>query len=348
MYETNVLETDRTEDQPVSAKTRAKSRSHDKSRRMQLLERMGCFDFENQTILIERATTVDDLCDVFKLAYDCYVEKGYIKSDDSGMRIRIYDLMPETATFVAKDKCKVVGVTGAVIDSPNLRVPTDKVFHKELELLRRAGRKICEGTNWLIAPEYRRSCVLTELTRCCLAQAIVLGCHDLLATVSPGHRPYYELLGFELFGSERNYSKDDDVYDPVVLLRLRVDGLDERFAGIDINGEDDEAILKRHYIVNNPYHDKIELWTAASDAFFHNSALLRELFVKRTNFLATCSPQDLAIIRQRWGDELLNDVLRPSLVDLIRQLSKLLSRGENLLRDVLNRNHVRQDPSQAA
>jgi len=310
------------------------NRPKGKSRRMKLLERMGCFNFDSKTVRIERATTIEDFCGAFKLTHDSFVEENYIQPNSSGMRIRTYDVMPDSATFVAKAEGKIIGVTGAVIDSDDLGLPTDGPFQEEIEPLRKAGRKICEGTNWVITPEYRRSCVLTELTRCCLAHAMAVGCDDLLATVSPGHAPYYNLLGFETFSPERSYS--EKINDPVVLLRLAIDGLDERFADVDINDGDDEALLKDCYIVNNPYHAKVEHWMDTSDACFSNPTFLKELLAEQTDFLAECSEKDLAIICRHWGEELFLDVLGHSLpcrslalpsVDYISSLTKFCRRS---------------------
>ncbi len=206
-----------------------------KSRRMKLLERMGCFGPLPAGVKIYRASTLSDLCEAYRLVYDNFLKLGYILPNSSSMRIRLFEAMPETATFVAKANGKIVGVTSVVIDTPELGLPADKAFKPEIDNLRRKGRIICEGTNWIITPEYRRTPVMTELMRCCFAHAVANHCTDLLADITPTHKSFYELMDFKAIGSERSSSPDLD--DPVVLVDLPIAETLENVADLGI--EDD-------------------------------------------------------------------------------------------------------------
>ena len=288
------------------------NRPHGKSRRMKLLERMGCFGPLPPGVSIYRATTLDDLCDAYRLVHDSFVKEGYILPQPSGVRIRMFETLPETATFIAKEGENFVGATTVITDSPDLGLPSDKAFRKEIDQLRHMGRKVCEGTNWVITPEYRRTPVMTELMRCCFAHAIENGCTDLLADVSPSHQAFYELMAFELIGSLRNSSPD--VEDPVVLVNLPITEAVENVADLGIEDDFDLAQVKVFYLDTNQYRDKVEQWATKAESAFRDSAFLRELFVEQSDFLDNCSQENLDIISQRWGEETFMDVMGHSVL----------------------------------
>jgi len=274
---------------------------------MAMLRRMGLFGNDTQGADILRATTLEDLAKAYQLVHDVFVEQGYIHPEETGIRIRPFEALPETATFIAKTASAVVGVTTVVVDSPDLGLPTDKAFRTEVDALRAEGRRVCEGTNWLVAASHRNTAVMTELMRCSFAHALAAGCTDYLGTVSPKHARFYKLLGFEQLGDVRSYSKD--IEDPVVLVRLDMAGLDKRFEGVTAGDGDVESFLKGYYIDNNPYHRHVEAWQSLSDRLFADPTLLRVLFVVDSGFLPRCRPGELKAIGQRWGKQLLGRVL---------------------------------------
>ena len=292
-----------------------------KSRRMKLLERMGCFGPLPAGVKIYRASTLSDLCEAYRLVYDNFLKLGYILPNSSSMRIRLFEAMPETATFVAKANGKIVGVTSVVIDTPELGLPADKAFKPEIDNLRRKGRIICEGTNWIITPEYRRTPVMTELMRCCFAHAVANHCTDLLADITPTHKSFYELMDFKTIGSERSSSPDLD--DPVVLVDLPIAETLENVADLGIEDDFDLAYVKVFYVDNNPYSNQIDTWASQAEAAFRNPVFLRKFFLDRTDFLDTCTPEELQIIARRWGEDLFLDVMGHSVLNHSIALPKL-------------------------
>ncbi len=291
----------------------APSSDKGKSRRMQLLKRMGCFGKGLRGVVIQRAITADDLRQAYALVHDCYVEEGYIFPLPSGMRMRIYEALPETATFVAKAGKRVVGVTSVIFDSTDLGLPSDHVFHDEINALRRQGRKIAEISNWAIAPDYRRTAVLTELIRCYVAYLQAAGCDDAIGAICRNHWHFYQLMGYDrMIGSERSYSAQ--IHDPVILVNMGLDRLQERFNGTADTTCEDNAILKRYYQATNPYHGCIDCWNQAAQKAFHDPALLRRLFVEQSSVLADCNREELEIIRSRWGEDLFLNVLGHNII----------------------------------
>jgi hypothetical protein len=290
------------------ARAWGKAAQQDRSsrRRVALLRRAGLFDPDTQGATITRATTLEDLTSAYRLVHDVFVRQGYIHPDETGIRIRVFEAMPETATFIAKADGQVVGVTSVIMDSPELGLPTDKAFAAELDALRAQGRRICEGTNWLVADSHRNSAVMAELMRCSFAHALAVGCTDFIGTVSPGHAQFYVVLGFEQISEVRSYSREID--DPVVVVRFDLTGLSEVLAAIDEGGDEAEAFLKKYYVDDNPYQDSVRAWEGQSQALFRDPAALRELFVNRGNLLGRCSVDQLDAIRQRWGQRMFAEV----------------------------------------
>ncbi|MFP4354960.1 MAG: N-acyl amino acid synthase FeeM domain-containing protein [Phycisphaerae bacterium] len=280
-----------------------------KDRRMSLLKRAGLFSNDTQGARIFRAVTVEDLLGAYGLTHDVFVRQGYIHPDPTGVRLRAYEALPQTATFVAADGEDIVGVTSVVVDTPQLGLPTDHAFGAEVDSIRGPNRRICEGTNWLVCDSHRNSAVLTELMRCSFAHAVEAGCTDFLGTVSPGHAKFYELLGFEILGSQRSYS--EEIYDPVVLVRLDLTGLDARFLYVEAGFGDVESFLKHYYIEDNPYHRQVAAWQIQSDRLFADRTLLSVLFVRESDLLPRCSAEELDAIGQHWKQVPLCEVYQP-------------------------------------
>jgi len=311
-----VSERDRSRLRPESVsggglKTAAEVNGKGSSRRMALLRRAGFFSGLPPAVEITRAVTLEDLLEAYRLVHDVFVDQGYIHPRPDGLRLRAFEALPDTATFVARSEGRVVGVTSVVMDSAEFGLPSDNAFSQEVEALRSQGRKVCEGTNWVLAEAYRNSPVLTELMRCSFAQARSAGFDDFIGVVSPGHARFFCLLGFEQLGPLRSYSREID--DPVVLMRLDLKRVDERIVDVE-NGEsdEDEAVLKRYYIDTNPYHAYVNEWAREARELFSDEESLRDLFVEKGRLLRQCSSAHLRAICERWGTEIFAKVCGPA------------------------------------
>jgi ribosomal protein S18 acetylase RimI-like enzyme len=271
-------------------------------RKLALLKRTGLFGSDLKGAQILRATSLEDLQAAYSLVHQVYLRSGYIHSEPSGMRLRIYETSSETATFIAKCDGRVVGVISVVGDSVDLGLPSDSAFQPELDHLRAQGMKLCEVTNQVVADDFRKSGVTTELMRCAVAHSIKTGYRAGVATVSPSHNGFYDLLGFQQVGSERSYSQK--LHDPVVALVIDWDNYRNPPEGLT------PASLYVHNFLGpeNPYLNRVQMWDRKARAQFLNAELLEELFVVRSDFLSKCSPAELEIVRMRWGQELFRAV----------------------------------------
>jgi hypothetical protein len=227
--------------------------------------------------------------------YEVYVGTGYITPDRSEMRLRMFEARPDTATYIAKVDGRVVGVLTLVPDSEELGLPSDAAFKAELDKMRKRGRRLCESTNQVVAEEFRKSAVPTELMRCAAAHVTRFGYNEMIATVSPSHNGFYDMMRFREFGSLRSYSQDID--DPVVALSMNVD---ELFCD-DYDHEESWKFVRHFMTDRNHFLPLMSQWAEASRNSFLNSDLLRQLFVTESSFVDQCSPAEQHVLKSLWG-----------------------------------------------
>ncbi len=268
-----------------------------------MLQRSGLFGGDTKGAIIERACSAQDLRAAYRLVHDVYVSTGFILPDPAGIRLRTFETSPDTATFVAKVDGRVIGVLSVVADSQDLGLPSDTAFRPELDRLRSEGLRMCELTNQVVAPEYRKSAVATELMRCAIAHGVKAGFHQAVAAISPSHDGFYQLLGFHAIGSMRSYS--EEVYDPVVAMAMNLNAFRGAFSG----GSATERFVYRFAVDENPYLREVGEWNSRShDCFLSVDNLIR-LFVREKNFLDTRTRPELQAIQFRWGRKLFAAVI---------------------------------------
>lgn len=267
-------------------------------RKLALLQKSGVFSSDTKGCTFERACTLPELRAAYRLVHDVFVSNGFILPESGGVRLRIFEACPETATFIAKKDGEVVGVLSVVIDSPEIGLPSDLAFRSELDALRETGTRFCELTNQAVAKDYRRSGVLTELMRCAIAYILEAGCDRALATVSPSHTSFYQLLGFRQLGEKRSYSTKLD--DPVVALTV---DLTERAKKTAFASSAEQYICD-FMLQANRFRSRAAEWSGRAADQFLSVDLLSGLLFEQRNFLRECSVNELLQLRERWGETL--------------------------------------------
>ena len=290
-------------------------------RKLWLLKRSGLVGGDTKGARIERACTLEDLRKAYKLVHEVYLGTGYITPEAAGMRLRIFEMSPDMATFVAKVDGHVVGVLSVVEDSPELGLPSDGAFHAELETLRASGQRLCEITNQAVAEEYRKSSVPTELMRCAVAHLTMARIDQAVATVSPKHSSFYDLVGFGESGPVRNYS--EKLRDLVVILAMKVDRYRQK--PDDLN--EAEQFIHHFLTDGNPYLARIKEWAKEARRHFIDAELLAQLFVTERNFIAECSSTELEVLHRRWGRELFSDMIEKSFIPSTENLVRAAMPG---------------------
>lgn len=284
------------------------------ARKVALLKRVGLFDANDRSVVVRRAIVRDDLIRAYRLVHDVFVDKGYIDPGPNGIRIRLFEALPEMATFVAEADGQMVGVMSIVPDSPDMGLPADKCFKTELDRLRDAGRKVAEVTNLAVLSAYRRSNAFMELAKPVLAQALSAGCDDVFIAISPGHARFFQdVLQFEPWGERRSYS--DEKMDIVEGKRWNLRTLERRLLDCDrLLGDD--ACLHEHFFPGNAYHQYVRPWALMAKRAFLDPDVLRALFVKRCHLLERCSPEQRLAISRRWGSTIFADVYHGETAEL--------------------------------
>ena len=276
------------------------------ARKLALLKRSGLFATETPGTCVEQAITAEELKAAYRLVHDVYVERGYCSEHDWGMRLRIFEASSKMGTFVGRTRDgAIVGVLSVVADCDEFLLPSDAAFGTEIAQLREGGHKLCEVTNQAIHPEYRKSALPTQLMQCAMAHGITMGYQRAIATVSPGHTGFYNMLNFFEIGPKRSYSRTID--DPVIALcgdlniyRANRDGLDE--VG---------AYIHRFMTTENPFMNHVAQWAKGASATFKDTELLKNLFTCWSSFLEECSESEVSFIESKWGWELFDRVTEP-------------------------------------
>jgi len=271
----------------------------DEQRRLALLRRSGLFGGDTKGALIARAVTFRKLGMAYGLVHDVFVEEGYIHSQPSGMRVRPFETDRQTATFIAEHGDQVVGVQSLVVDSEDLGLPSDLAFSDEINTLREGGKIVCEATNEAVDAAFRRSAVPTEMMRALYAYAVQIGCNELITTVSPGHKAFYEYMGFEQIGDVRSYS--EEIADPVVLMAWHLDQVEALYGAVDPSEDTLAAFMKRFYITENPYLAPMRSWSQLAEATFADAEEVGLFFRAVPELFDTASSDSLRAMQSRLG-----------------------------------------------
>jgi hypothetical protein len=184
------------------------------------------------------ARTQQELEEAFSLVYKEYLQRGYIpKKYKSKLRISIYNALPGTATFVAKQKGNVVAGVTLIRDS-ELGVPMDKIYKDKMDSLRKKGRRIAEvsqlsidsrlfGKSFFSMFNFNKLIFVFRLFKLMLDYAVEVNkITDFCIAINPKQQCLYKFLGFEQIGGLKYYGSVNRA--PAIALRLNLIGLEEK------------------------------------------------------------------------------------------------------------------------
>ena len=200
-----------------------------------------------EDIVIKRASNYDEIVQAYRLVHDTYVKKGFIDSYLSGMRIRVFDAVPQMAIHIAMKEGKVIATNSFCKDS-ELGLPSEKVFPKEIDELRKKG-VIGEFTNCSVHPDFCNTGVSAEIMRCSFSYAYYKGCDYTVAVVSPAHKEFYKINLFDVLADGRNSSEKDG--DIVVAMVQNLNDLEERAIQEDKKRGKEAAFLHKFWFEEN-------------------------------------------------------------------------------------------------
>ena len=158
---------------------------------------------------------------VFRMAYQVYLEKGYIKENPNQWLVQSYDFEEDTIILIVQDKEKnIVGTVTLVFDGKS-KLPAQKIYSEEIRFLKASKEKVVEISRLVIKPVFRNSKEILVLLFNYLAiySSLVKEYTCLAIEVNPRHKNYYkELLGFEEIGGEKPCPSVQNA--PAILLYL--------------------------------------------------------------------------------------------------------------------------------
>lgn len=187
--------------------------------------------YKNEVSLIEKKTkqefsikianTLEEREAAFKLAYQVYLAKGYIKENPNQWLIQPYDINQETIILIVQDKLKNIVGTLTLVFSDTCKLPAEYLYKTELSDLKNKGEKIAEISRLVIDPAFRNSKEVLVLLFNYLAiySHHVKKYNQVAIQVNPRHCDYYKtLLCFEKIGNQKPCPQVRNA--PAVLLSL--------------------------------------------------------------------------------------------------------------------------------
>lgn len=187
--------------------------------------------YESNVALIEKAkpseftikiaNTLEEREEVFKLAYQIYLEKGYVTPNYNEWLIQNYDASDDTVILIVQDKEKNLAGSVTIVFDNSTKLPAEKIYRDELSSLRSNGKKMAEISRLVISPNYRNSKEILVLlfNYLCIYIHHVKSYNSLVIQVNPRHKNYYKsLLSFEEIGAEKPCPHVQNA--PAVLLQL--------------------------------------------------------------------------------------------------------------------------------
>jgi len=155
---------------------------------------------------IKIANNLKEKENVYRMAYQIYLEKGFIKKNPNEWLVKNYDMVDETIVLIVLDRNKnIVGSVTLVFDESS-RLPAQKIYNDEIQFLKSSNEKIVEISRLVINPDFRNSKEILVLlfNYLVIYSNLVKKYTGLAIEVNPRHKNYYkELLGFTEIGGEK-------------------------------------------------------------------------------------------------------------------------------------------------
>lgn len=170
---------------------------------------------------IKVANTLEEREAVFKLGYQVYLEKGFIKKNTNQWLIHNYDIFNQTVILIVLDRNKNIAGSLTLVFNEDGKLPVEKIYSDEIKFLKRKGEKLVEISRLVISHEYRNS---KEVLLLLINYLMIYSYHvkkysSLVIEVNPRHKNYYKsLLDFKEIGTERPCPMVQNA--PAILLHL--------------------------------------------------------------------------------------------------------------------------------
>lgn len=157
----------------------------------------------------------------FQIVYEAYRKIGLIDANPNGWWVVPHDAQPSTATFLIEDVWGGELGTLTLNFDDDIPVPSQEIYHQEVDALRKKGRRLVEVTKYaMVRRTHPDKMARIHLYNCCMLYARrVYGSTDMLIEVHPRHAAYYQYnLLFTKIGAEKACLRVKSA--PALLMRL--------------------------------------------------------------------------------------------------------------------------------
>ncbi|MCK9603087.1 MAG: hypothetical protein M0R66_01720 [Candidatus Omnitrophica bacterium] len=247
------------------------------------------------------ASSREELKEAMALVYKEYLTRGYIlqRYYKSNLRITPHNVLAGTTTFIALKEKKVIGAITLLPDSP-LGLPMDEKYKKEVDKLRRQGRKICEvgqlatqsdlfGTGLFSMFNFKKLDFVFCLFKLAFQYALYSAKFDDICVVVNPKALLFKFIPFEEIGEVKYYGFDriSIKKKPAVAKRLDLRVIQERakkypsLAKVFLGERLPEEIFSRR--------------------FCFNKEDLRYFFVEKSDVFNQMHPEDIDFVCGAYG-----------------------------------------------
>ncbi|SFU58618.1 N-acyl amino acid synthase FeeM domain-containing protein [Pseudoduganella namucuonensis] len=171
---------------------------------------------------------------------------------------RGYDVDPSAhhalnrITLYAETGGRTVGTMSLCLDDPDIGLPADENFRDQLDLLRAAGRRLCEPSRLAIDKGVTRRVFAGLIHISYIYAHNIHSYSDYVIEVNPRHAMFYKrMLGFQELCGERQCTR---VGAPAVLLRMDLEHMAERIR--QFGGQMEQAAERSFYPYFFPIGDE--------------------------------------------------------------------------------------------
>lgn len=236
----------------------------------------------------------DELEQAYSLVYKEYLKRNYTAENESKLRLSIHNTDPNTTTFISTAKDAVLA-TATIIPDSGLGLPMDKIYKKELDVLRKNNKKICEismlasdtdlfkdGMSMML--NAKKMFFVFYLFKIILDYAKNnLKLDQICITINPKHKLTYDFLLFKDLGKIKTYQQANNA--PAIAKY------------VDLNSIEDECIRTNRTGLYKMFFVKKTEPQKLLKKFKFSLDDLQYFFIKKTEILKTATPQELEYIK---------------------------------------------------
>ncbi len=230
----------------------------------------------------------------YRLVYDEYLKRGYMKENPAHLRISFHNALPETTTFIAIVEETVIATVTLIPDSP-LGLPMDEIYHQELQTFRDEKKKICEISMLASNTQFYKNGISLMLNSKKMFFIFFLfklvydyarnylNLDYLCITINPKHKLTYDFLMFKDFGGLKTYPGANDA--PAIGKY------------VDVKSVRDECRRQKNAGLERMFFSRSTDPIQFSNKITLSDGDLEYFFVKKTDIFKNASPTELAYIK---------------------------------------------------